>query len=138
MNIINPDKPKPTITRESAPYWDGLKAHRLMLQRCSGCKVPRHYPRPMCASCFSLNHEWFEASGRGHVHSWVISHHAFHAGFKAETPYVLLTVDLLEGVRMVAPLLDSDGSPLSLGTSVVLDYEDVNADLTLPRFRIHE
>ena len=92
----------------------------------------------MCASCFSLNHEWFEASGRGRIHSWVVSHHAFHAGFRSETPYVLLTVDLLEGVRMMAPLLESDASPLSLGTSVVLDYEDVNADLTLPRFRIHE
>ena len=138
MNSFNLDKPGPVITAESRPYWESLKTHRLVLQRCSSCKTPRHYPRPMCAACFSLEHEWFEASGKGHVHSWMVSHHAFHGGFASQTPYVLLTVDLLEPVRMLAPLVDNDPTRLSLGLPVVLEYEDVSTDLTLPRFRIDE
>lgn len=131
-------KPLPVMTPESRPYWEGLKAHRLVLQRCADCKTPRHYPRPMCDACFSLEHEWFDASGQGQVHSWMVSHHAFHRGFELETPYVLLTVDLAEGVRMVAPLVENDASRLSLGLPVVLEYEDVSDEITTPRFRIDE
>ncbi len=132
------DTPLPAATAESRPYWDGLKAHRLVLQRCAACKTPRHYPRPMCAACFSLDHEWFAATERGRVHSWTVCHHAFHRGFRSETPYVLLTVDLADGVRMVAPLGEPDASRLSLGREVILDYVDVNDDVTLPRFRIDD
>lgn len=92
----------------------------------------------MCADCFSLDHEWFEASEHGLVHSWTVCHHAFHRGFKSDTPYVLLTVDLADGVRMVAPLVEPDASRLSLGLEVILDYLDVSDDVTVPRFRIHD
>ena len=49
-----------------------------------------------------MEHRWIEAKGTGTVYSWTISHHAFHPGFKPELPYILLTVDLAEGVRMQA------------------------------------
>jgi uncharacterized OB-fold protein len=39
------------------------------------------------------------ASGLGVIHSWTVSHHAFHPSFVAELPYTLVTVDLDEGVR---------------------------------------
>ena len=138
MSSLDIDKPLPVATAESQPYWEGLKAHRLVLQRCAECKTPRHYPRPMCDVCFSLEHEWFDASGKAQVHSWMVSHHAFHPGFRSETPYVLLTVQLAEGVRMVAPMVENDASRLSLGLPVVLEYDDVSEEITLPRFRIDE
>lgn len=137
MNDTYLGKPLPAPSAESRPYWEGLKAHRLLLQRCASCKKPRHYPRPMCDACFSLEREWFEASGKGRVHSWMVSHHAFHQGFKDDIPYVLLTVDLDEGVRMVAPLVENDASRLSLGLEVELGYNDVSDAVTLPRFRLN-
>ena len=73
------------------------------------------------------------------MHSWTVSHHAFHRGFKIDIPYVLLTVDLADGVRMVAPLVelvDDDASRLTLYLPVVLDYQDVSDKITLPMFRI--
>ncbi len=92
----------------------------------------------MCASCHSLDAEWFEANGHGTVHSWTVSHHAFHRGFKDATPYTLLTVDLAAGVRMVAPLASASAQLLRLGAPVVLEFHDVSDQLTLPRFRIDE
>lgn len=92
----------------------------------------------MCDACFSLEREWFEASGKGRVHSWMVSHHAFHRGFASQTPYMLLTVDMADGVRMVAPLVGNDASRLSLGLPVVLEYDDGGDEVTLPRFRIDE
>ena len=29
----------------------------------------RHYPRPVCDACYSMEVAWIEASGRGRVHS---------------------------------------------------------------------
>jgi uncharacterized OB-fold protein len=136
MNQILHDLPLPVPTAESQPFWDGLRAHRLVLQRCAACKRPRHYPRPMCDACFSLEDDWFTASGGGRVHSWTVCHHAFHRSFASLTPYVLLTVELTEGVRMVAPLVEPDAGHLAIGRPVILDYQDVNEDITLPRFRI--
>lgn len=138
MTALAQDPPPPDPTVESQPYWDGLRAHRLVLQRCEACKKPRHYPRPMCDTCFSLESEWFTASGLGRVHSWTVCHHPFHRGFASLTPYVLLTVDLAEGVRMVAPLATSGPDRLTIGQPVVLDYQDRDDDITVPRFRLHD
>ena len=136
MSVTDREAIGPASTVESQPFWEGLRAHRLMLQRCADCKKPRHYPRPMCDRCFSLRDEWFHASGHGQVHSWTVCHHAFHPGFADRVPYVLVTAQMAHGVRMVAPLDENDGSVLSLGAPVTLDYEDVTDGLTLPRFRL--
>jgi uncharacterized OB-fold protein len=132
------ERPRPAPDPESAPYWDGLRAHRLVLQRCARCRTVRHYPRPVCARCYALECEWIEASGRGTLHSWTVSHHAFHPAFRDRVPFVTLTVDLAEGVRLQAPLAGSADVPLALGLPVVVDYEDVAPDLTLPCFRLRD
>ncbi|MDA1094634.1 MAG: OB-fold domain-containing protein [Acidobacteria bacterium] len=135
MTEMLPERPFPVPTPDSQPYWDGLRAHRLVLQRCAACGRARHYPRPMCDTCFSLKDEWFTASGKGCVHSWTVCHHAFHRGFASETPYVLVTVELVEGVRMVARLVEPDTARLAIDRPVILEYQDLD-DITLPRFRI--
>ena len=110
-------KLSPQPTADTQPYWDGLNAHRLRLQRCADCGKVRHYPRPVCDACYSMRVEWIDASGRGLVHSWTTTHHAFHPGFKPDLPYTLLTVDLDEGVRMNAQLrgLDPAHRPAGAG-----------------------
>lgn len=94
-----PSRPAQIPTELSRPYWEGAAAGRLMIQRCAGCGKLRHYPRLLCDTCYSDAVEWIEASRRGAIHSWTVSHHAFHPAFKAEAPYTLVTVDLEEGVR---------------------------------------
>jgi len=139
MEAQSYDKILPEPTPDTQPYWDGLKAGKLMLQACASCGKVRHYPRPVCPHCWSLETRWSEASGRGKVHSWTISHHAFHPGFKPDLPYTLLTVDLDEGVRMQAQL----GGPapsggLKVGLPVRIAFVPVTEDVTLPAFIIDD
>ena len=136
MVVVDFEKPRPEPTPDSQPFWDALNAHLLVFQRCTQCGQTRHYPRPVCDSCFSMEYDWMEASGRGTVYSWTVNHHAFHPAFKADTPYVTVTVDMEEGVLMQAPLIGVLGEALSIGLAVEIDYEDVSKDLTLPRFRL--
>ena len=78
--------------------------------------------------------EWIDASGRGRVHSWTMTHHAFHPGFKADLPYTLVTVDLEEGVRMNAQLRNLDPAELRVDLPVRVAFEQATDGLTLPVF----
>ncbi len=129
------DKPVPEPTADSAPFWEGLSQHRLMLQKCSGCGRIRHYPRPLCDSCYSFDVNWVQASGRGKVHSWTVTYHAFVPGFRDLVPYVLATVDLEEGVRMNAQLRGVDPEAVRIGLPVRVDYEQAREGLVLPILR---
>jgi uncharacterized OB-fold protein len=128
------EKLVPSPSPETQPYWDGLNEGRLRLQRCADCGKIRHYPRPMCDACWSMNVDWVDAAGTGTVHSWTITHYAFHPGFKGDLPYVLLTVDLPEGVRMNAQARGIDPSALRVGLPVVVAFDRVREGLTLPVF----
>jgi hypothetical protein len=70
------------------------------------------------------------------VHSWTVTHHPFHPGFKGDVPFTLVTVDLPEGVRMQAPLRGTDASALKIGLPVRLVIERPTPDLALPAFVI--
>ncbi len=126
-------KPLPEPTPDTKAFWDGLNQGKLLLQTCSDCGKPRHYPRVVCPYCYSMQHRWVPASGKGTVHTWTVAHHAFHPGFKAELPYTLVTVDLAEGVRMNAQLR-GDTSKLKIGAPVHVAFELAAKDLTLPVF----
>jgi uncharacterized OB-fold protein len=81
-----------------------------------------------------MNVKWIEVSGRGTVHSWTITHYAFHPGFKGDLPYILVTVDLEEGVRMNAQMRGITQDDLRVGLPVKVGYDKVKDDLTLPVF----
>jgi uncharacterized OB-fold protein len=127
-------KPLPEPSRDSKPYWDALAEGRLVIQQCAACGTLRHYPRPVCDACYSMDVTWRQACGRGRVHSWTVAHHAFHPGFKGELPYVLATVDLEEGVRMVAQLRGMAPEAMAIGLPVEVTFERAGDGLTLPVF----
>jgi uncharacterized protein len=129
-----PERPLPTPTRESQSYWDGLRERRLMLQHCATCGRVRHYPRPVCPHCFSMESTWKEAPLGGGVHTWTVCHHPFNFFFKQAAPYIVALVDMDAGVRINAPLRGIAESDLKIGQRVRLDFEPVTKEVTLPFF----
>ena len=122
----------PLPNLDSQPYWEGLKDHRLMLQKCRECGTIRHYPRPVCDQCYSMDVNWIEASRRGTVHTWSVSHHAFHPSFKQDLPTTFVTVDLEEKVRLVGILRDREIT-LSVAMPVQVRFEAMaNGAFTAP------
>lgn len=127
---------RPDPSQDSKPYWDGLLQGRILIQQCDGCGRFRHYPRPVCPHCYSMDLQWVEAEGTGTVHSWAVSHHAFHPAYKKDLPVTFVTVDLPEGARLVAPLRGNGADRLALGAPVLLGVEQVDNDLALPVVRM--
>lgn len=128
-----PARPHPTPTEESQAYWDALREHRLVFQQCAACGKLRHYPRPMCDACYSMEVRWQASAGRGTVQSWTIAHHPFHLAFKRVAPYGLVTVDMDEGVRIHAPWRGAVQA-LTLGLPVRVVFERIDEQLSLPAF----
>jgi uncharacterized OB-fold protein len=126
--------PKPTP--DSLPFWKGLKAHELRLQRCRSCRQAFFYPRNVCPHCLSGDVEWFHASGRGRVHTFVVNHLPGR-NFPLDAPYVIAVVELEEGPRLLTNLVGVEPDPAKIRCEmpVVIEYVDVTEEFTLPRFR---
>lgn len=126
---------EPQATPETQPFWDSCARGRLTLQRCAACA--RHYfpPQPTCPRCLGTDVAWDEVSGRGHLHSWVVVH-VPPPDWPDETPYVLALVELAEGPRLYANIVDVVGDPddLVIDSDVEVCFRARGA-ATLPMFR---
>ena len=128
-----PARPRPAITRDNAFWWEGVKAGKLLIQRCGGCRTLRHPPRPMCPRCQSLEWDAVESSGRGTVYSFVVSHHPQVPAF--DYPLAIGLIELEEGTRLVSDVVDVDPADVHVGMPVEVLFEAVDDELTLPLFR---
>lgn len=127
-------RPRPTITPETQFYWDGAAEGRLLLNSCTACGGKAYFPpRPFCPVCGSRDVSVTEASGRGTLYSYVISH-LDAPGYTA--PFVIAVVLLEEGVHMVANILDCPADPEALALDMPLEVTfETRGDITVPQFR---
>ena len=134
------NKPIPTPTTLTKPFWDGASAGVLMLQRCADCGKVHFYPRHLCPYCHSSALEWFQASGEGHIHTYAVQHRGF-GGYAQEVPYVTAFIDLNEGDRMLTVLRGVDASKpesIKIGAKVRVEFEEASDDIHIPFFRVVE
>lgn len=75
--------------------------------------MPYFYPRPVCPSCGSARVEWFTASGRATLYSYVINHRPAR-GFENDGPYAIAVVQLAEGPRMMTAITGVPATPEDL------------------------
>lgn len=119
----------------TADYWAGAESGRLVLQQCDRCGTVRHYPRALCPNCYSFDASPVDGGDSGTVHSWTVTYQAFGPDLPAEPPYVLVTVDMPVGVRVLG-LLEGDADP-ALGMPVRLRFERRGPDgAVVPVFAI--
>jgi uncharacterized OB-fold protein len=128
-----PRRPRPAVNDDNRFFWEGVARGELLIQRCAGCGALRHPPRPMCPQCRDLRWETVRASGRGSVHSYVVSHHPQLPGFPS--PNVVVLIHLEEGTRLVSNLVDADPGSVRIGMPVEVVFTAVDDELTLPLFR---
>ena len=125
--------PLPTPDPDSAPFWAGTRAGKLLVQLCRSCGKHQFYPRLACAKCFG-EVDWVEASGMGRVYSFTVVHRAPSEALQARVPYVVALIDLDEGVRMMSMLKDVAPEKVTIGMSVRVVFERASDEITLPHF----
>jgi uncharacterized protein len=111
-------------------FWDGVAAGELLLRRCASCGQVQHPPSPMCPHCGSVEWATFAASGRGTVHSWIVSRHPTDPD---DSDRIVALIDLEEDVRLVSNLTDVDIAGVANGMAVEVVFRDVDGT-RLPQF----
>ena len=120
-------RPAPTIDRDSAFFWEGLRERELRLQRCQGCGRRRSPPLPACPYCGNARSDVEVSPGLGALYTYVVVRHAFSPVFEADVPYTVGVVELDEGCRMLARL-ELGATPPDLGVRVRVAYRDHPAE----------
>lgn len=118
---------------DGAPFADGLRQRKLVLQRCGRCERFRYPVAPVCPYCDSEAHAWRELSGRGTVHSWIRYHRCYLSEFEPLMPYEVLAVTLAEGPRIFGRLCDRGLEPY-IGMSVRAIVERCPSGACVPAF----
>jgi uncharacterized protein len=116
-------EPRPDL--ESAAWWEGLRAHRLLLQRCRGCDRSRFPFLPSCPWCAGASFDVVEATGQGVVYSYVTAHVAVSPGYTGALPYTVATVELGEGPRVLGRI--EGPGPVAIGDRVIAAFVDHEA-----------
>ena len=127
-----PPRPRPAITQDNAFWFEGARAHKLLIQHCTSCGTLRHPPLPACAVCGSFEWDTVESSGRGTLYSYVVVHYPQVAAFEYPLPIGL--VELEEGTRLVANLDGVARNAIAIGMPLQATFVDYDEELSLPVF----
>ena len=125
----------PIMDAESEPFWAATKERKFLIRHCSACGRNHFYPRHYCPHCWSEACEWRAASGNGRIYSYTVIHHNDVPPFKEMLPYIVALIDLDEGVRVTANIVECTPDVVHVGLPVEVIYEHINDDITLPQFR---
>ena len=128
--------PRPRPTPETQHFWDGCNDGKIILQRCKDTGQAYFPPRPFSPFTGSRNVETFEASGKGVLWSYIISHRD-HPNFDMPAPYAICVVKLDEGVQMMTNIGDCEQTPeaLQLDMPVQVTFRRLTDEINLPLFK---
>ena len=131
-------KPRPDLSdAAAAPYWEAAARHELVLPRCESCGLVFFPPRSLCPGCWRDELSWQRMSGRGTVWTFTEVHVAFYDDtWVDDVPYVVAVIELDEGPRLLANIVEPDMESLSIGDRVEAVFEDRPGGVTLPMFRV--
>ena len=110
---------EPRINADAAGFWEGCREHTLRFQRCRCCGHVRWPAAYLCPECLSSDTEMTQLPPEGVLYSYVVMHKPFHPSVADKVPYVVATVDLQDGVRILTNLVDCDPATLRCGDKVI-------------------
>lgn len=126
----------PDITDpEFAPFWQGCREERLLVQCCSNGH--RSWPpRPLCPQCHDATRDWVEVGTSGSLYSWTVVHKSPLQYFSDQTPYIVAVVELCADpvLRILGRCL-ADPSELHTGMLLQVQFEPMASEIVLPIWR---
>jgi uncharacterized OB-fold protein len=130
-------KPLPQITDLTRPFWSAAKQRKLVLQKCRQCGTFQFFPKPWCIECGCRDMPWTEARPHGTVYTFTISRSVVmnYRGWEKDLPVLMCLIDLDEGTRLYAQVVDCRPEDIHIGMRVQVCFEDISEDAGIPKFR---
>lgn len=138
-NVVNaaPVRPVPrqSVYVDTKPFWDGIAEGKLVLQYCTEAERFQHYPRPVSLYTGRRTLEWREVSGQGFIYACTVVRIP-GPGVEGRIPLCVATVELDEGVRMIANVLHCSPSDIAVGKRVKLAVDQLAPGHAYPAFEL--
>ncbi len=125
---------EPTVSHDTAPYWNGLAEGVVRLPHCATCDALIWYPRAVCPGCGTSDLEWRDLSGRGTIYSFSIARRTPGSWGKV-TPFVLAYVELDEGPRVMTNIVTDQPESLTCGQPVEARFDPTEEGMAVLRFQ---
>ncbi len=132
-------RPMPVKTPTSAPFWDALAQHRIVIQYSPSTQAYVFYPRVLAPRTLAGDLEWREISGMGTLYSFTVARRPVGPHFADAVPQILGIVEWDEGPRFSTELVDVAPEEICVGMRVkpvFCDYPDAfaGAGVTMLRY----
>jgi uncharacterized OB-fold protein len=128
----------PAVTDETAAFWDATRQRVLVLPWCSTCGRVHWFPRAVCPGCLGPELEWRPSTGDGTVHAVSVHHRPGMGRTADDCPYAVALVDLPEGVRILAEVVDCEPDDIAVGDPVRLAWRPLDDGRNLIAFTPQE
>ena len=133
------EKSLPKINKIDQPFWQGVAAGKLFLQKCRPCGKVQFFPRAVCTGCFSGELEWVPSTGNGKVHSFSWVRVPRNPAFKEEVPICYANIVLDEGVIMESRIVGKGLEKVKIGDRVKVAFQETAVpEIKLPVFELAE
>jgi len=129
-----PTYKSPAKSKWSEAYWAGAREGTLVVQKCAECGSITHPPGQVCTTCLSNERTHMALSGLGTIYSYTVTTRPMHDEFVPDAPYVIVYVQLDEGVTIVSWLKEHEATPDLIGLRVRAVFERIDDDTYLHRF----
>jgi uncharacterized protein len=104
--------------------------YRLMGTQCQVCQRTYFPPRSVCPSCRRESVGKVtpvRLSGRGKISTWTTVHQPAD-GFELQAPYVMALIEMEEGCRLLAQIVDVKPEAIKAGLKVTQCFRKIRQD----------
>ncbi|MEL0224720.1 MAG: Zn-ribbon domain-containing OB-fold protein [Gammaproteobacteria bacterium] len=120
---------------DSAEYFEAAQNGRLIFQKCSHCDAVQFPPRHHCTNCWEADLEWIDSTGKGKVETLTIVRRAPLQAYRDRVPYVVASVIVEEGPRMITNIVGEAAWEAQRGDAVTVAFEPSTEGDILPVFK---
>lgn len=127
-------RPAPVPTEATQAFWDATAQGVLLVQRCGACHRVQSIPRLFCRHCGADAPLWERSTGLGRIYTFTVNHRAANPHMADKLPYVVAVVELDEGTRLMANIVDAPPDDVRIGDRVRVRFLPLTETLSLPQF----
>jgi uncharacterized OB-fold protein len=128
--------PLPEITDQTKPFWEATLKDKLVMQKCTQCGTANFPPKPWCVECGSRDIPWTQVGPGGTVYSFTISRSVAMnwPGWEDQLPVITCLVDVDDGARMYAQIVDCPPEKIFVGMRVEARFVPMSDQVAIPKF----
>ena len=133
---LSDPRPVPEPTAVSGPFWEGLRAHRILVQYSRSLGRYVFYPRTLAPGTLADDLEWREIDGAGTLYTFTVARRPTGPPWAGAVPQLLAVVRWDAGPKISTELVGVDPGDIRIGMRVGPVFCDLaEAAVTLLRYR---